>query len=237
MTNVKSQASHSECQQLLASIPLFADLPGELITSLTASASCLRAEAGQLLFREGEVAGHYLLMRKGCVEMMRFTNDGEERVFHLFRSGQLIAEAAMFMPHGRYPMNARAQCDSEFYRLSRAALHKACESQPKLAMRMLENLSLRLYRQVNEVDWLTASSASQRLAAYLLTLHHGQGENLSLPISQRQLATHLGIRPESLSRLLADWQQAGRVRGRLRQWAVCDLPYLQQLASAAVRTF
>ncbi|MCY1262856.1 global nitrogen regulator NtcA [compost metagenome] len=237
MTNVKFGPDRLECRQLLGSIPLFADLPADLMATLTASASHLRAEAGSMLFREGDPAEHFLLVRRGCVEMVRFTSDGDERVFQLFREGQLIAEAAMFMPHGRYPMNARCQCPGEFYRLSRTALRKACESHPPLAMRMLENLSLRLYRQVNEVDWLTASSASQRLAAYLLALHRRQGQNLSLPISQRQLATHLGIRPESLSRLLSDWQQSGRIRGRLRQWDLCDLPYLQQLASAAVRAF
>lgn len=237
MTIVKFPADRSACLQLLSSVPLFADLPGELLTMLVRSATQLRVEAGELLFREGEAAEHFLLVRHGSVEMMRFTCEGEERVFHLFHSGQLIAEAAMFMPHGRYPMNARAQCDSELYRLNRAALRKACENDSVLAMRMLENLSLRLYRQVNEVDWLTASSASQRLAAYLLKLHQRQGEQLNLPISQRQLATHLGIRPESLSRLLSDWQQAGRLRGRLRQWVLCDLSYLKQLASAATRTF
>ncbi|WP_252858426.1 Crp/Fnr family transcriptional regulator [Pseudomonas nitroreducens] len=222
---------------MLGALPQFADLPDALMAGLCESATLLRAEAGRLLFREGDPAEHFLLVRRGCVEMLRFTCDGEERVFHLFREGQLIAEAAMFMPHGRYPMNARSQGSGEFFRLSRNALRKACENHPPLAMRMLENLSLRLYRQVNEVDWLTASSASQRLAAYLLGLHRRQGERLNLPISQRQLATHLGIRPESLSRLLSDWQQAGRIQGRLRQWLLCDLTYLQDLASPAVRSF
>ncbi|MNZ89420.1 Transcriptional activator protein Anr [compost metagenome] len=237
MTNVKSQADIGECQRLLSSLPLFANLPHDLISTLVESASPLRITTGKMLFREGDQAEHYLLVSHGCVEMMRFTSDGEERVFHLLHEGQLIAEAAMFMPHGRYPMNARAQCDCAYYRLSRKALRRACENHPPLAMRMLESLSQRLYRQVNEVDWLTASSASQRLAAYLLDLHRRQGENLLLPISQRQLAIHLGIRPESLSRLLSDWQQAGHIRGRLRQWNLCDLPYLKQLASAAVRAF
>jgi CRP-like cAMP-binding protein len=237
MTNVKFSPDCGECLRLLGAIPLFADLPQDLMASLCNSASPLRAEGGKLLFREGDPAEHFLLVRRGCVEMLRFTCDGEEHVFQLFREGQLIAEAAMFMPHGRYPMNARCQGSGEFFRLSRNALHKACEGHPPLAMRMLESLSLRLYRQVNEVDWLTASSASQRLAAYLLGLHRRQGENLMLPISQRQLATHLGIRPESLSRLLSDWQQAGRIQGRLRQWRLCDLTYLQELASPAVRSF
>lgn len=237
MTNVKFAPDRGECQRLLGALPQFAALPDTLMAGLCESASLLRAEAGRLLFREGDPAEHFLLVRRGCVEMLRFTCDGEERVFHLFREGQLIAEAAMFMPHGRYPMNARSQDNGEFFRLSRNALRKACEDHPPLAMRMLENLSLRLYRQVNEVDWLTASSASQRLAAYLLGLHRRQGECLNLPISQRQLATHLGIRPESLSRLLSDWQQAGRIQGRLRQWLLCDLSYLQDLASPAVRSF
>lgn len=237
MTNVKFAADRGECRRLLGAVQLFADLPEPLLAGLGDSASLLRVEAGRLLFREGDPAGHFLLVRRGCVEMLRFTSDGEERVFHLFGEGQLIAEAAMFMPHGRYPMNARSQSSGEFYRLGRAALRKACESHPALAMRMLESLSLRLYHQVNEVDWLTASSASQRLAAYLLGLHRRQGESLCLPISQRQLASHLGIRPESLSRLLSDWQQAGRIQGRLRQWSLCDLSFLQDLASAAVRAF
>ncbi|MCY1548703.1 Crp-like helix-turn-helix domain protein [compost metagenome] len=104
-------------------------------------------------------------------------------------------------------------------------------------MRMLEILSQRLYRQVNEVDWLTASSASQRLAAYLLGLQQHQGNSICLPISQRQLATHLGIRAESLSRLFSEWQQRGQIRGRQRNWELCDIAYLRQLASASTRTF
>ncbi|WP_424798413.1 Crp/Fnr family transcriptional regulator [Pseudomonas aeruginosa] len=158
MTNVKFATDRGECRRLLGAVQLFADLPEPLLAGLGDSASLLRVEAGRLLFREGDPAEHFLLVRRGCVEMLRFTSDGEERVFHLFGEGQLIAEAAMFMPHGRYPMNARSQSSGEFYRLGRAALRKACESHPALAMRMLESLSLRLYHQVNEVDWLTASS-------------------------------------------------------------------------------
>ncbi|MEF2121431.1 hypothetical protein V3423_30495 [Pseudomonas aeruginosa] len=47
----------------------------------------------------------------------------------------------------------------------------------------------------------------------------------------------VGIRPESLSRLLSDWQQAGRIQGRLREWSLRELSFLQDLASAAVRSF
>jgi CRP-like cAMP-binding protein len=134
-------------------------------------------------------------------------------------------------------MNARAQSSTVAQRLSRTALRSTCEQHPPLAMRLLESFSQRLYRHVNEVDWLTTSSAAQRLAAYLLKLQEHQGDAVHLPISQRQLAGHLGIRAESLSRLFSEWQQRGLVRGRQRAWELCDLGYLQQLAQAATRTF
>lgn len=237
MTNIKSPANRLDAVQLLRAHVLFADLPEPLFAPLLSPRGRQEAAAGELLFREGDRAGHFLLVQQGCIEMFRFTADGEERVFHLFGSGQLVGDAAMFMAHGRYPMNARAQCPTVAYRLSRTALRSACEQHPPLAMRLLESLSQRLYRHVNEVDWLTSSSAAQRLAAYLLNLQRHQGDALYLPINQRQLATHLGIRAESLSRLFSEWQQRGLVRGRQRAWELCDLGYLQQLAQAATRSF
>ncbi len=126
MTNVKFAPDRGECLRLLGALPQFSDLPDVLMAGLCESATLLRAEAGRLLFREGDPAEYFLLVRRGCVEMLRFTCDGEERVFHLFREGQLIAEAAMFMPHGRYPMQARARSALLGWRLGRRQLHDAC---------------------------------------------------------------------------------------------------------------
>ena len=226
-----------DCQKRLEAHPLLEGISTSALNELVAAASGARARAGELLFREGDCAQWFALLCEGQVEMLRFTCDGEEHVFHLFRAGQFIAEPAMFMPHRRYPMTCRAQTDCHFYRIRRQALINVCNSEPQLAMRLLENFSLRLYRQVNELDWLTASSATQRLAAYLLKLQRYQDSAITLPINQRQLATHLGIRPETLSRLLSEWQKAGRINGRLRNWTLLDQDYLQQLASSALRSF
>ncbi|MDM8348661.1 Crp/Fnr family transcriptional regulator [Pseudomonas sp. sp1636] len=237
MTNIKSPANRLDALKLLRAHAFFADLPEALFAPLLSPRGRQEVAGGELLFREGDRAGHCLLVQHGCVELFRFTADGEERVFQLFGSGQLVGDAAMFMAHGRYPMNARAQSTTVAYRLSRTALRSACEQYPPLAMRLLESLGQRLYRQVNEVDWLTSSSAAQRLAAYLLNLQRSQGAAIGLPINQRQLAAHLGIRAESLSRLFSEWQQRGLVRGRQRAWELCDLGYLQQLAQGATRSF
>lgn len=222
---------------LLEGVRVFQGLDAEVLNELRRGATAHCYEAGQLIFREGDAAPVYLLVECGEVEVFRYSHSGEERVFQVFEAGRTVAEAAMFMPHGRYPMCARSRGATRLYRLRRDSLLAACRSHPDLAMHMLATLSQALYMQVNKVDWFSSSSASERLANYLLGLKAREGRTVHLPLSQRQLAAHLGIRAETLSRLLTDWQARGYVAGRRNAWELRDEAYLRELASPAQRSF
>ena len=104
-------------------------------------------------------------------------------------------------------------------------------------MRLLQRFSLRLYHRVNEVEWLTSSTAQQRLAAYFISLRKQQGDELSFPQSQRHVAAQLGIRPETLNRLLADWQSRGWITGSRRKWQLCEAEPLERMAEGKARPF
>lgn len=221
----------------LARHPLLQGLNPMALQAMAQGASLQRLRSGATAFHEGDEAGCCLLVETGAVEVLRYSDEGDERVFHCFMPGQLVAEAAMFMPHGRYPMTARAVGTTQAWRLPRTSLRAACEQFPPLAMRLLESFSLRLYKRINEVEWLTASNAQQRLAAYLLGLGRQQGSEVALPVSQRQLAAHLGVRAETLNRVLADWQGRGWIAGERRRWRIDAPAALQDMAGASVRTF
>jgi CRP-like cAMP-binding protein len=221
----------------LAAHPLLSELAPEVLRSLCERADLRPYRGGDTVFHEGDAAQHWLLVAKGHVEVVRFGCDGSERVYHRFGPGECVAEAAMFMAHGRYPMQARAVGATTVWRLERQALRQACEAHPALALRLLEDFSRKLYHYINEVEWLTVSSAPQRLAAFLLRLSAQQGAQMELPSSQRQLAAHLGVRAETLSRLLSEWQARQWLRGERRHWTLLDTAPLQQLAEALARSF
>lgn len=231
-------AASSSLLSLLAGVGPFQSLDVSALHELLQGATVRCHEAGDLLFREGDAASAYLLVETGEVEVFRYSHGGEERVFQVFEAGRTVAEAAMFMPHGRYPMCARARTATRVYRLRRDSLLTTCRHRPELAMHMLALLSQALYMQVNKVDWFSSSSASERLANYLLGLQTRSGsKTVLLPLSQRQLAAHLGIRAETLSRLFTDWQARGYVAGRRNEWELRDQAYLKSLASPAQRSF
>lgn len=166
MTNVNAPGElPATASALLACHRLFIDTPEDVLELVVDGAFEARRAAREYFFRDGEPASHYLLVREGQVEMVRVAIDGQERLANVFGPGSLVAEAAMFMAHGLYPMSARAAGAASALCLRRDRLKAACLRRPELALRLLEALSGRLYRTVNEVSALATASAPQRLAA------------------------------------------------------------------------
>ncbi|WP_234041061.1 Crp/Fnr family transcriptional regulator [Advenella mandrilli] len=237
MIKVNLSPKLENAADLLGKHRLFNGLPVCIMETVLENAHLQRYCPEQQLFNEGERAACYFLIESGQVEVFRYSLDGDERVFSIFDASQVFAETAMFMPHGRYPMSARVRTDSVVYHLKRDALHRACHQWPELAMSLLASMSLNVYRQINQVEWITASSAPERLASYLLEQQHKQGNKVELPLNQRQLASHLGIRAETLSRLLNEWQHKGYVTGKRKEWHINNNAFLQMLTNAAKRSF
>lgn len=235
MTKVNLIADSSRTQVL--GHPLFNGLPPEAAELLLRDSAALHVEVDDVLFREGEEAVEYLYVCSGHIEVLRHAQVGNERVFHIFKSGQLLAESAMFMSHGRYPMCARARSDAVVHCLKRSGLLAACRVWPELAVRLLARLSDRVYERINEVEWFSDSTAAQRLADYLLRLPSNDGQEVRLPLTQRQLAVNLGVRAETLSRLLAEWVAQGYISGSRRNWTLQDASYLETLARPSRRSF
>lgn len=237
MTNVNAHLTPASMAGWLHKTTLFSALAESDLHCLASGAQCLQLTHGQALFQEGVAANHYFLVLQGKIEVFRYSLDGEDRVFSVFGAQQLVAIAAMFMAHGRYPMNARCQDDARVIRLAKQPLMDVCLRNATLGLQILRLMGATVYQHVNEVEWLTTSSAPQRLALYLMRLCEQQGSSIELPLSQRQLASRLGVRAETLSRLLSDWQAHGHVLGRGREWKIQNHQYLKQLTDGAQRTF
>ncbi|MGI9245238.1 MAG: Crp/Fnr family transcriptional regulator [Steroidobacteraceae bacterium] len=215
---------------------LFAGLAPPQLQRLLATAQLEHAEAGQVLFDRGQPARHFYIVVEGQVNLVLYSKTGEEKIVDILGPGQSFAEAVMFMSGPAYPLSAVAAVPSRIARFSSSEYVAMLRESPETCLRMLGNLSQRLHMRIREIEYLTLESATHRFVRMLdgrLPAGDDGPAEIQLQESRQEIASHLSMKPETLSRILRNLADGGVVevhgrnlvvpsRARLR--AILDAP-------------
>ena len=129
------------------SIPLLDDLDGDEKEYLFLAAGHRDVAAGDVVLHKGDTGTEMFLILEGAVEVTESPR-GQRRVLTTLGAGQLFGEAAFLMGTPR-TADVTAIADSQLVVLDQASFGKLGDSHPKVAMKVLRNLSralcLRLY--------------------------------------------------------------------------------------------
>lgn len=209
----------------LRAFPLLAGLGDGALARLVAASRVRTFDAGALVFRQGDEARGFFGVLAGGVRLVRMLPDGRERVLQRVRVGKTFAEAAVLsMP--RYPATAIATAPgTELVEVGARAFTSLVEEDRDAAKAIIASLSSWLVHLVGRVEELTTLSADARLARWLLDLPSSPGPKgpvIRLPLAKKDLAAHLAITPETLSRVFRKWREAGVVAVRGAAVTVLD---------------
>lgn len=214
-------------------LPHFRGLPPDLMGAVAAGSKRVPCKAGQVIFSEGEPVRAFYCVCRGAVKVYRLSPDGREQVLHHLGEGRTFAEAAVLSMRV-YPAHAVAVTgDTELIEVGAERFLELFRSEPRLSAAMVSSLSMWLISLTERVEELSVASAAARLAHYLLRLPsrvEGDGVVIELPLAKKELASHLAITPETLSRLLRRWQDAGVLRSNGRRLEVLDERLLVAIA-------
>lgn len=203
---------------------IVAQLDKSLLGSLLCDAKLIQFVEHEHVFRMGQPATHFYWIKSGEVSLYRLCYGGEEKIFRTLKEGDTVAETAMFIDGGSYPLAAQAQGDATLYKIPKESLLALCHCNPALTMQLLENMAIAISQSVNRIDLLTIGNAAQRMASYLLDLYIEQRSAwFSLPVRQAILAKQLNIAPETFSRQLTQFRRAGFIGGRNPEIVLLDI--------------
>lgn len=172
---------------------------------------------GEILFEEGQpVTGFYVVL-KGLIKAYRVDESGREQVIHLIAEGQSFAEPAVAGLPG-YPAHTCALEKSEVVLIRGPEFLAHLKVHSELGLRMLASLSRHLHELVSTIESYRLQDAEKRLLHWLIS-RCPSGEKsatVRLATSKGVLASELGTRQETLSRMLAKLRKAGilKVNGR-----------------------
>jgi len=192
---------------------LFSGLDDAQYQEVVAHAKPVELTAGQALFAQGDPVRAFFWVAEGLMRLYRISPQGDEKVIELITPGRYFAEAALFMG-GRYPVNATAQIPTRLVAIDGDHFRAWLSQDVGRCMKLLAGMSARLHMLVNEIDSLTLMKGTDRLLQYLLDHSDPDDDGrlvVELEAPKQVIASLIGVKPETLSRLLHKLSDMGYI--------------------------
>jgi len=196
----------------LRQIYLFTSLNDQQLAQIKENMRHIQLNEGNFLFKHGEHAPRFFMLKKGHIKLLRLSREGAEKVFEVVSPGETFAEAAMFMPQSSYPMTAQAISDSSILCFENQIVIDILKESWDACSQLMFQMSQRIHMWINEIDHLTLQSATYRLINYLLYQipdNHKNVYKVKFPVPKHVIASRLSIKPETLSRILHTLNKEG----------------------------
>jgi CRP-like cAMP-binding protein len=186
---------------------------------------------GQLLFSQGDSANAFYWVAEGVMRLFRASPQGDEKVIELVSANRLFAEAVLFMG-GQYPVNAAAQTPARLVAIDGREFKAWLAQDVSRCFRLMAGMSARMHKLVNDIDGLTLMKGADRLLQYLLD-HSDPDETgrqkVELEAPKQVIASRIGVKPETLSRLLHKLSDQGYIEIQGQTLYMSDPDELRQV--------
>ncbi len=192
-------------------------------------------ERGQYLFCSGDAFKGLFAIRSGCFKTTVIYDEGSEHVQHFHLAGELIGFDAVYQ--SRHASSAIALSDASACYISFATMMQLAEQFLKLQFRLFRLFS----RYALRTSSLTGDySAEERVAAFLLSLSArlsaagSSASELDLAMSREDIANHLRLASETVSRVLAKFKMEHLIDVKGKRITLIRLDGLRELAARMV---
>ena len=199
--------------------------------------SALRYRQNEVLIRADCDHPFVYRMVEGWAGRVRSLPDGRDQCILIFMPGDLFAVKSMFVE--RHPDDVRAFSDSLIERLHHQELHRLYREDADIANRCIWQVIEEERRLHNWVVSLGQGSAEERMAMLMIdfqTRLEGSGMipegtlQFHMPLTQQQLADHLGLTAIHVNRVLKAFRERQIVVVREGSVRILDFVNLKQIA-------
>ncbi len=174
-----------------------------------------------VLFQQGDTARSCYRIVSGAVRLCKIMADGRRYVVDFLLPGDLIGLEAGDI----HAFTAEAIVDTELTRYARPQLRLALEGDARAGRRLLDLTMQSLAAAQDQLLLLGRMNALERVATFLLQFKRRLGAHLMaqpivpLAMTRADIADHLGLTLETVSRMLAELKRRG----------IIELPHPQEI--------
>lgn len=198
-------------RKFLSTLPTFSSMDEADLDELLNFAQIREYSKDKLLFLRDEPASRIYVILQGWVKVYNGLETGEEAILQMLGAGETLLESSVFL-NVPTPVSAQVVEDALLLSIPAPVIRQRIQESPSLALSMLNNVSIRTQRLVQQIELSRLKSAHERVGWFLLRLMLNQksrGGLIYLPYEKSIIASYLDMRPETFSRALKKFKADG----------------------------
>ena len=193
-------------------------------------------QPGQHVFRAGDRSHALFAVRSGCLKTYCTTEDGNEQVLGFTLPGELVGLDGM--GDDAYTSNTIVLETASICEFPYGRLGEMCHSLSGLNHQLMRLASKEITANQRLQLLLGKRTAEEKLAAFFINLSTRyiprglSATNFYLPMSRQDIGNYLGLALETVSRLIARFQEEGLLKVNRREVTITNLPRLNEMVES-----
>ncbi|MGR8919592.1 MAG: Crp/Fnr family transcriptional regulator [Gammaproteobacteria bacterium] len=235
-------SEHSPCAECRLRARCLPDHMGEEETALLSGA--IRAlppvARGTALFHQGAPMTAFFFVRSGSAKSVVGDSGGHEAIMSFLLPSDIVGVASL--DQTVYHDTVIALERSSFCAIAADDLQRLCATHPHVQHAFFGKLANRVSYERHARIRLEHHSADQRVADFIVELSGRFGaidrdpDQLYLPMSRYDIGSYLALAPETVSRALSRFGQAGVIHVRHKELTILDREQLEAIATEATQS-
>lgn len=196
-------------QMCISKVPIFNHLEQDEMKEILNKSTQMTFEKGEIIYHAGSPLEYLYIVHIGRVKIYQLFESGKEQLLRILEPGEFMGELALFADK-IVDSYAEALEKVEICAIHRNDIQALMKIYPAIPLKILAEFSHRLENVENLVGQLSYRDVGTRTASYLVKIAEDKNtRNITLPMSKKDLASHLGTTQETISRRLSAFQTNG----------------------------
>jgi len=190
---------------ILKEVNMFSVLAENQLRDLENISHIYEYKNGTTLFLEGDVSDSLMLLVDGIVSIFKHDSKGNEIVIGYFNRYALLAEAPT-LRHTPFPSSATFKSDGAVMKIDIVEFEKLFIKHPDVSYAIIQSLLQKVDLLQQNIHFNIASNSTEKIFHF-----YRENPKLSLNLKQYEIASILGMTPETFSRSIKKLIQEGKL--------------------------
>jgi len=224
---IHSSKSPATAALMLRGFPVGASRDADRLGAFSGTTRALGK--GEELFAEGDSSDFFYKVVSGTIRTYKLLNDGRRQIDEFHLKGDIFG----LEPGEQHRFSAEAVDEASVIVFRRRRFAAIAQDDPVLGDQIMTSLMRNLERAHDHMMLLGRKSAQERIATFLLDMSKriAKGDSFDLPMQRSDIADHLGLTIETVSRTLTQFARDGLIKlaAASRSVVLCDKAALRRL--------